>query len=195
MEAQQRASTLASMLGRSDVAVRQSARGAAVLLGSYPSSDDAQAQSDLKYVRGLSIRGTTPFARAYFVPPEVKADEGSNPKQSLAGLRRERGPGKLYTLQIAVYESDDMNEARRAAEQAVTQLRNEGEAAYYHHGPNRSMVTVGVFTAQEFDPADGVYPPRLTELQRKYPNNLVNGRTATAGGGRTVPSVLVEVPE
>ena len=88
------------------------------------------------------------------------------------------------------------------------ELRREGELAFYCHGPNRSMVTIGIFGIEDFDPQKpAMTSPRLVELRKRYPYNLQNGqgvrRTATvttASGQRArvekiEPSRLVAIPE
>src|SRR5690606_17423075 len=89
------------------------------------------------------------FATAFLAPPAGDPDPGAIPQYHLSRARIEFGAQSRYTLQIAVYESNNPAEARRAAEQAAAQLRADGEPAFYYHGPSRSMVTLGAFTAAE----------------------------------------------
>jgi len=95
-------------------------------------------------------------------------------------LNLRRYPG-MYSLQIAVYDKDYGPNFRDAAEQAARTLRKQGQEAYYYHGPNRSMVTLGLFDYDTaFDSVPGrqdTYSQRVRALQEKYPHNLLNGRT------------------
>ena len=87
-------------------------------------------------------------------------------------------PG-AYTLQIGFYDEQFGDQFRQAAQEAAQVLRNDGHEAYFYHGPHRSMVTVGLFTENDFvqDGVQSVYGPRIRELQQKHPYNLGNGRT------------------
>lgn len=195
LQARQRAAMVSQALQRADVRIRTMPKGAAVILGSYPGPDDPRAKTDLEYARAIRIQGQMPYRAAYLVPPpQAPSDPGSMPQFSLENARREGGPGRLYTLQIAAYESNKPAEARKAAEQAVTQLRRDGELAFYHHGPNRSMVTIGIFGPQAADPVMGALSAEVSTLQRRFPNHLFNGRTVLVGG-RPQESMLVEVPK
>jgi len=194
-QARQRAAMVSQALQRADVRIRTMPKGAAVILGSYPGPDDPRAKADLEFARSVRIQGQTPYRAAYLVPPpQAATDPGSMPQFSLETARREGGPGRLYTLQIAAYESNKPAEARKAAEQAVAQLRRDGEMAFYHHGPNRSMVTIGIFGPQAADPVMGALSAEVSTIQRRFPNHLFNGRTVLVGG-RPQESMLVEVPK
>lgn len=170
--------------------------GAVVVYGGFASPDDRAAQRELARVKGLTFNGVTPFATA-FLAPQGGTDPGSVPELNLAEARERHGRGAKYTLQIAVYESDRGAEAKRAAEEAALQLRRDGELAFYYHGPTKSMVTLGLFGDRDYDPATDRRSAALQELQRRYPHNLLNGRTIIerrVGGERTQPSALVLVP-
>ncbi len=118
-----------------------------------------------------------------------------------ADLRSVAGRGH-YTLQIGYFEDpNDPALARQAAEQWAAQLRNEGTPAYYFHGPNRSMVTVGLFPASAASVSNtGVvtYSQSVRQLQQRFPHNLYNGNTIRVKlrDGRTIdqPSFLVRIP-
>ncbi len=185
--------------GLSDARIERRDQGVAVLTGSFHSPSDPAAQRALARIRALRVGQAQPFARAVLLPPSASASEGSLPQWSLTRVRRERGPDELlYTLQIAVYESDNPAQACAAAEQAVAALRADGVEAWYHHGLGRSVVTVGIFTARDYDPQRGRLSPRLQEAMRAHPHNLYNGRTLREKGPdgrwREQPSVLVLVP-
>lgn len=181
------------------VRVQDRGRGAAIVTGSYRSPGDAAAQRDLARIREFTINSGTPFASAFLAPPVGRPDPGNTPQYHLSRAFVEFGAQSRYTLQIAVYESPNQNEARRAAEQAAAQLRADGEPAFYYHGPSRSMVTLGAFTAAEAGLDTGLPGPILAEFQRRHPYNLFNGRQLLQrmpGQSRQVPqpSFLVEIP-
>ncbi len=80
---------------------------------------------------------------------------------------------------------------------AVAAAPQDGELAFYYHGPTKSMVTVGLFGDRDYDPATDRRSDRLLQTQRRFPNNMLNGRTIIErriGGNRTQPSSLVMVP-
>jgi len=188
-----------SQAGLSDVRLERRDQGVAALVGSFSAADDPAAQRTLARIRALRVSGAQPFAQAVLLPPPASASEGGHPQWSLAQARRQRGTDELlYTLQIAVYESADPAQACAAAEQAVAALRADGVEAWYHHGLGRSVVTVGLFTARDYDPQRGVLSPRLQEAMRAHPHNLYNGRTLRVKGPdgqwREQPSALVVVP-
>ena len=114
----------------------------------------------------------------------------------------------MYTRRDKAATPKEMAEFRKHAELAVTTLRREGEQAFYYHGPTGSMVTVGLFGQDDFDPqAAGVESPMLKQVRKRYPYNLLNGqgmkenvKVQLEGGGageatRMQPSSLVEVPK
>lgn len=190
--AKSKAATISRLLRRNDITVRQHARGAAIVVGSYTGPDDPRAKKDLAAIQALTVDGRPLFAGAYLTPPNAE-DVGDLPQYSLEAARKANGPGKLYTLQIGVYESPKPEEAKRAAEEAAKQLRKEGEEAYYYHGRNRSMVTVGIFAARDYDAQTGQMSPSLAQIKVRYPDNLFNGRQLLVGG-KSQSSALVEVP-
>jgi len=191
-------------------AERRSDRGTAILYGRYDGPDDRAAQDDLARIRGLVVDGGAPFAHAFLAPPEVGIG-GSVPQYDLRGVRAAFGPDALYTLQVGAYgrsdlkrpSPDELAEFRRLAEEAVVKLRREGERAFYFHGPNMSMVTVGVFGPDDHDPTNPLAEsPELAETRRRFPNNLLNGKgvyqtVKTTQGPRQVlqRSRLVGIPE
>ncbi len=187
-----RAATLARALGRSDVRVRAVSSGSAVVMGGYAGPDDQRAQEDLRYVKSLSVQGSRPYAMAILVPPPV--EDGSNPRHSLVEAAKSLERIYTHTLQVAVFAGDE-SQRRAEAERYCAQLRNQGQEAYYFHGRRVSSVTIGAFTARDFDLSTGQVSPRLERLQERFPHNLYNGevqRDPTTGD--TWNSALVEIP-
>ncbi len=205
-------------LGLVDARTEGRAGGSIVALGNYGSPGDAQAKADLARVRGVTANGEPVFPGAFLAPP--KQDEGgATAANDLRGARDEFGKSVRYTLQVGVYEAKDREESKRAAEKAAAALRRAGEPAYYFHGPQRSMVTVGAFTEKEarafMDRASGqttgAGAPELWELFRRHPQNLLNGnlslmekpigadadakgKKGETKGGKAQSSFLVQIP-
>ena len=108
------------------------------------------------------------------------------PDFDLATVKARRGTKKpLYTLQIAVYgrpdntdaTKEDLAQFRKSAEEAVVQLRREGEQAYYYHGPNRSMVTVGIFSEDDAGFGKRIHMGRETKVIHRPFIALLQGAT------------------
>lgn len=197
-----------AMAGLSGVSLERRGNGLVLLYGSFESGAAPAAQRELAYVRMIEVGGARPYEAAFLAPPGAAA--GTMPDYDLATVKARRGTRKpLYSLQIAVYgrpdntdpTPQDMASFRSLAEEAVVRLRREGEQAYYYHGPNRSMVTIGVFNEQEagFTSRFQGEGAALALARQKFPNNLLNGEAVRerVGGSvaRVQPSRLVEIPE
>ncbi len=169
-----------------------------VYRGRYDHLTDLEAQKALMQTRAIEDEGARPFENVQLIS---LGGEQSQPLGS-ADLRSHAGQG-FYTLQIMFYDPDYGPDYRDAAEQAAATLRMDGNKAFYYHGPNRSMVTIELFTDADFD-QDGpvrIYGPRMLAAQEKFPNNLANGLTMleTISDGRKAekrpqPSFVVRVP-
>ncbi|MFG0293694.1 MAG: hypothetical protein ACIAQF_04075 [Phycisphaerales bacterium JB065] len=190
--AAQRAALIGRALGRTDVRTRQVSSGSAVVLGSYPDPEDQRAQSDLDYIKSLTVQGTRPYAMALLVPPPLKP--GSTPQYDLTKVVKTLEDVYTHTLQVAVFAGDES--VRRAdAERYAQQLRREGVEAFYYHGRRVSSVTIGTFTARDFDLDTGYVSPRLERLQERYPHNLYNGEVLRdQQTGEPWNSALVQIP-
>ena len=171
-------------------------RGSFIASGRYSSESDRAAVADLRRFRAYERNGIRPFGRAFLAPP-VGGAIGNRPELNLARAKEIFGREALYTLQVAVYESDDRRESMRAAEEAAYIYRQDGELAFYYHGPTRSMVTIGVFGEDDIDVESGLESPDLTALRARHPLNLFNGmgiRETVQGRTREQGSRLVQVP-
>jgi hypothetical protein len=145
---------------------------------------------DLNLIRQLSLNVQDPAVGARTVWPfqlatmeTLPLGRGSHPEWLLSDA-----PG-YYSLQVAVfYNTGEMRRRKYAAEEYCKLLREQGEQAYYDHGPVNSSVCIGVFpeeaiqTFQEQDPLTGIIrvtskmvDQRLIALQRRFPFNLHNG--------------------
>ena len=94
-----------------------------------------------------------------------------------------------WSLHVAVfYNTKDMKQRKKAAVEYCKLLRQQGEEAYYHHGPVNSSVCIGAFPERALrnvkveDPYSGVMnvktkivDERLLKLKEKYPVSLENG--------------------
>lgn len=188
-----------------------------VAVGRFAEGESKEAKQMLARVRNteivLAAGKTRPFADAFLAPP---ADiPGNMPEYDLRNARKRQGEWAIYTLQIGVYtrldkspDAKELAEFRKMAELAVTTLRREGEQAFYYHGPTKSMVTVGLFGQEDFDPqTPAAQSAALMALRKRYPHNLYNGQgikqTVKVNNqqGKQVtttrmqPSSLVEVPK
>lgn len=186
--------------------VESDERGSIVRFGSYPSVESKEAQADLATLKNFVLNDRLPFARAYLAKYGGSDAAGRVREYNLTQARKfYPREDTVYSLQIGVYEAEQATtaeEARRLAEEAVVQLRSQGEMAFYYHGPNRSMVCVGVFPSTAADAATGMYSPEVRALQQRFPYNTFNGRSlkqeilTTSGKKREElqPSFLVQVP-
>jgi len=186
--------------------------GTMIAYGQYVSKTDPQAIKDLKRIRSIQIDGEKIFERAILIPPTSESLRGSNSSYDLRGVKAKFGDRAIYTLQVGIYgrvdyqqsTDEELAEYRKAAEQAVRELRGNGVMAFYYHAPARSMVTIGVFGARDFDAS--TMPPtqsdELSSLREQYPHNLLNGRgieeTVRTDSGKVTrlqSSQLVGIPE
>lgn len=179
--------------------------------GRFLTQNDPAAARALKTARETFVSGQAPFTAAFLMAPDVAVISGapggttSRPDFDLARVRATIGPAARYTLQIAAYGAPDFRdsptpaqlaEARRLAEEAVAILRRQGEQAFFYHGPEMSMVTVGIF---DHDVLSRESTPEYLALKRKYPHNLYNGQgirqRITGGPTEMQPSILVQIPD
>jgi len=147
--------------------------------GRFPDPLSDAAQEQLAAIRAVELDGGRPFARVKFVNFASRmgtTEETVSATFDEFDLKQYIG---MYTLQIGFYDETAGEGFRDAAELAVKQLRADDEEAYYYHGPNRSLVCIGLFTEDDLSQHQGitVYSPRILKLQEKYPHNLANGRT------------------
>ncbi|MEM1355217.1 MAG: hypothetical protein AAGC44_03825 [Planctomycetota bacterium] len=143
-----------------------------VYLGRFRDPRTTQAQNALQQARGTQLGGLKPFSRAQIVP--LSGGEAATLPEN--DLRNHTGQ---YALQIGYYDLGFGADFRKAAEDRVDQLRDQGHSAYYYHGPNRSLITLGPFTYEQAFIRSGqvdVYTAQVLDLQRAFPYNLRNGQ-------------------
>lgn len=176
--------------------------GSVVAYGAYENPASSGARRDLDRLRAMTVDGRQIFSQAFPAPRRMGGAAGSIPELDLSRAREMFSGRGTFTLQVGVYEGASRAETRRRAEEAAMTLRGDGEEAFYYHGPTRSMVTIGIFSMDDYDSETGEMSPRLLELQRRHPNNLYNGRAimerVSGRRGENVerlqPSALVQIP-
>lgn len=172
---------------------------ATIRQGRFHDPGGTAAQKTLRKARGLKVGDSNPFADA-ILSAHIQSD-----RVVLDPLDLKQHVG-FHSLQIGYYDEQFGTQFRIAAEDAARVLRADGEEAFFYHGQNMSMVTIGLFTDNDFV-KQGVagnsgslisaYGPRIRALQKKYPFNLSNGRTLIEKvQGKSIgeqPSFLVRV--
>jgi len=168
--------------------------GSVVYYGRYARRFDTRTHNEvfvpdprpaLELIRSLSVmvqgQPAWPFRLAVLEP--LPGGPGEAPEWD---LRHARG---YWSWQVAVfYNTETMQQRKEAAVAYCRLLREQGEEAYYHHGPVNSSVTIGTFPKQAIvemqreDPLSGVLTAtskivdeRMLALQRRFPHNLENG--------------------
>lgn len=182
--ADQQAATLAALAAQqgrlTGAFVERRGEGFAALYGAYDDPGSPQARKDLAAARAVEIAGSRPFESAILAAPVVRGVAGGAPEFDLRNARQlYSGKKAKVTLQIGMYgrfdgrapSAAEIAESRKAAEDAVRVLREQGEQAFYYHTAERSTVTVGLFT-DDRDPA-------IAEVQKRFPFNMLNGQTTT----------------
>lgn len=194
--AEQRAADLRQLVGRADVRIRSTDDGSAVVVGSFNGPSDPAAEQALRAIKAIRINGVPAFQFAFLIPPAESETASRYPDYELERARELFGVNAEWTLRIEFYDDRDRALARRVAEDRVVELRQRGETAFYYHGPQTSLVTVGIFGESDFEPATGWMSPRLRSLRQRFPKTLLNGATYRLGGSATdVPSQLTRLPE
>jgi len=143
--------------------------------GRFPDRDSDDAKAMLRQARSAKVNGSRPFEDAKIVKLTRAEGQVLDPRD----LRTLKGK-QLYTLQIGYFDRTYGSNYRRAAETAVDVLREQGEQAYYYHGPNRSMVLLNAWNYQQAFTLQGSvdrYSNLVRAVQEKYPFNVPNGQT------------------
>lgn len=198
--------------GLVDAYIDERPSGLVIAYGDYLDKSDPKAIKDLERIRKMDLMGVKLFESALITPPTSASLRGSNASFDLRTARERFGKKAVYTLQIGVYgrsdyqipSAKDLADFRKAAEDAVRKLREQGDMAFYYHAPARSMVTVGVFGERDFisTTLPPTQSPALLAVRKKFPNNLLNGQgineTIRSESGvvtRMQSSQLVAIPE
>lgn len=198
--------------GLSDAYITRRGGTTVVAIGAFDDHNDDAAIKEMQRVRGATVEGGQPFAGAFLSPPVQRGTAGSMPDLDLRNARSTFGEDRAQvTLQVGIYcRMDDrkptaaeLAEFRKAAEAAAIELRRGGELAFYYHGPERSTVTVGLFTQKDLNDGTGGESDDLREARQKHPSALVNGMglrqseivPGTKKKGELQKSFLVTVPK
>jgi hypothetical protein len=165
------------LTGWKDLYVVSAASNSRLFWGHYASPEAAGA--DLARAKAFRTpQGQALFAGALVAP--LPAPPVGPPEWDAV-----RAPG-VYTVLVAVfYDEPDANYVGRQqfAVDYCRQLRQEGEMAFYHHGPVRSMVSVGSFDESVVEKVrEGketqavIRDDRVKAILAKHPSLAVNGR-------------------
>ncbi|MEQ8769059.1 MAG: hypothetical protein RIB60_00965 [Phycisphaerales bacterium] len=156
-----------------------------IAVGSFAEPTSPDAKRELERVQQTVVRGQLPYAGAFLSPPVERAVETGS-SYDLRNVKAAFGKDALYTLQVGVYgyadgrtpPPDELALFRKTAEDAVAELRAQGELAFYYHDRARSMVTVGVFGPEDHDASvrPPLESPRLVQARRRHEFNLLNGQ-------------------
>jgi len=191
-----------------DAFVRTKEKGSVVLVGRFSSPKDPDAKPMLKSVQSIVDSTGRPFARALLTRWEPSRDTRPGPHDLRQARRANPSVARLFSLEVAVWSDFGSGEIaiddiRKKAEAYARQLRAQGAEAFYFHDDDRKMsiVTVGVFGEDAYNPQTMLFSDAVDAVKRKFPSLLVNGETLLKlkhpGSKETVPepSVLVEVPK
>jgi hypothetical protein len=162
--------------------VHSTPTGSMILFGRYQGPEDPAARKEVKRIQAYEYKGARPFATAMLVRPETKrrGPTGPNDLRTLRVANPNVDP--LYTLQVAVWADFDgslsLETLRKQAEAYTMTLRAKGLQAFYHHDEDlkMSVVTVGGFGADAYNPRSTLYSPDVSALMKKFPHQLVNGQ-------------------
>lgn len=185
--------------------------GYVIAYGRYRDPAMPEARADLQRVRSIVVDGELPFTQASLLAPASADSATKFDEFDLRTVKQRLGKeNALYTLQVNAYgradrgrpTADELKEFRSAAEDAVKKLRTDGDEAYYYHGPNMSLITIGVFGPTDYDERRPIVSdsPRLKAAREKFPNSLVNGmgvkiRAQGQAEGQLQRSQLVAIPD
>lgn len=199
--AEQRAAQLRRATDMPQFWVQDEGSRSTVYYGRFDSAQDPKGREAMAKLRRVNGRGDVRFG-TLAMTPLIEAGGAIDSALAKYDLRRASRRG-VYTLQIGYYESED-NSRKKSAEKAVTLLREDDVRAYFYHGPNRSMVTVGVFGDDAIVTNQGEgrqirtsYSVAVRELQARFPHNLANGapiEETRQGSTTQQPSFLVRIP-
>ncbi len=190
---------------------KRSEQSTIIAFGQFADPSSPEAQSALARVKNTLVNNARPFASAFLAPPSLTLAKQTLDRYDLRNAKKLHGAKDntrleyraLYTLQVGVYTRLDRNptpqeiaEFRKIAENAAAILRQEGELAFFYHGITKSMVTVGIFGTDDFDPQNlNQQSPALTATRNRFPYNLLNGKAYRNNlTGKLQQSGLVNIP-
>ncbi len=191
-----------------DAFVRSKDKGSVVVVGRFSSPKDETARPLLKDVQSIVDGGTRPFARALLTRWTSSRDAKPGPLDLRQARQADPSARRLYSMEVAVWSDFgsgemSMDDVRKKSEAQAKQLRAQGHQAFYYHDDDRGMsiVTIGVFGEDAYNPQTMLYSDAVEAVKKKFPNLMVNGETllrvARPGSKETTPekSLLIEVPQ
>jgi len=161
-----------------------------VYYGRYRRSYDGKVErykpdhkADLKLIQSLRFPGQEVWPFILATMEVLPGQQSAHPEWDLARI------DGYWSLHVAVfYNTPDFHSRRSAAEEYCRLLREQGEEAYYHHGPAQSSVCIGTFPfsalreVQQEDAKAGrvrasmsIVEPKMIEAQKRFPVTLHNG--------------------
>jgi hypothetical protein len=176
----------------------------------------------LELIRALNVANSRlaesdpnnwPFRFATIAQLPVAAATEGRPEWNLENV------SGSWSVHVAVfYNNDKMTQRKTAAVEYCALLRSQGVEAYYHHGEDKSSVSVGVFprdsvaVVEETDPYTGnlnvkyvIVDKRIEEVMRAHPHSYENGYLvsirkqdpASPGGYKKIPtpSFIIRLPK
>ena len=190
---------------------RKSTNESTICYGRYESRDSNAAKSDLNKLKQWGATGKI-RPRPFMLVP-ISENRIPTAAGSASDLQSVRDRADV-TLQIGYYDRqfrDDEfgGDFRKAAEAAANQLRNDHNIdVYFYHGPNRSLITVGLFNNSVLTPVtkeEQQQARALEALRKQFPYNLWNGMTLRIARRGMIgtnplkneytPSFLVRLPQ
>lgn len=191
---------------------RSTDRGSVVMFGQFAGPRDDDARTALETVKAISPDGRSrPFGRAYLSRVQSASSAGRSPFDLVSAAKRKMPDAHpLFTFQVAMWSDFDsktmtQDELEQKAEAHCKTLRARGLEAYVHHDQDKhtSIVTIGVFDSEAYDPRSTLFSPPVEKLFKQFPSMLVNGddlfmpppKGSPAGTPPIKqPCVLIEVP-
>lgn len=167
--------------------VHTTSAGSMVIYGNYTSDDDPAAKADEAHLKTMAFQGHKVFNRIMLTRLDLRMQQGQlNPYDLLSARVQHPKVDPLYTLDIAIWIANDdpkmggllgYDEVKRKAEAYATQLRTQGQEAYFYHDEinKRSIVTVGLFDHRAINSMSGFYSDEVKELVKRFPARLNNG--------------------
>lgn len=192
---------------------RSTERGSVVMIGQFAGPKDDEARAMLDAVKAISPDGRArPFGRAYLSRVQSGSGAARSPYDLVAAAKRKMpNAHPLFTFQVAMWSDFDsktltQDEIEQKAEAHCKMLRARGLESFVHHDQDKhmSIVTIGVFDSEAYDPRSTLFSPPVERLFKQFPSMLVNGedlllpppKGAPAGTAPTKqPCVLIEVPK
>ncbi|MDA1007603.1 MAG: hypothetical protein O2800_01175 [Planctomycetota bacterium] len=166
-----------------EISVRSKPNGSVILAGHFAEATDPEAKEMLNRVRAIQVDGKPAFPRAMLTAMKGVVDGERIGAWDVRQLRlRYSEVNPLYTIQVAVWSDFDSTEittsqVRTQSESYCRELRALGFPAFYLHteSPMMSVVTVGVYGVDAYDPRSTLFSDEVTAVMKRFPKHLVNG--------------------